>query len=76
MRDCCGCNGHPDSILFIQMYRLVSTYSLVKPPKGNNATGGEVIDVLINLKDVTNIDERWEYWTEQIDTIIDKGINK
>ncbi|XP_071642320.1 uncharacterized protein [Temnothorax longispinosus] len=34
MRHCCGSNEHPDSQLFIQMYKLVSTYSLVKPPKG------------------------------------------
>lgn len=75
MRDCCGSNDHPDSILFIQMYRLVSTYSLVKPPKGSNISGGEILDVLLSIKDITDADERWNEWTNQIDIIVDKGIN-
>ena len=54
------------------MYRLISTYSLLKPPKGSNISGGEILDVLLNIKDITDADERWEQWTGQIDTIIDK----
>ena len=55
------------------MYRLVSTYSLVKPPKGSNISGGEILDILVKLKDITDADERWEQWTGQLDTIVDKG---
>ncbi|XP_033229743.1 uncharacterized protein LOC117181293 [Belonocnema kinseyi] len=75
IKDCCGFSEHPDSIIFIQMYRLVSTYSLVKPPKGCNISGGEILDVLLNLKDTNNVDDRWEISTGKIDTIIDQGIN-
>lgn len=74
MRDCCGSNDHPDSNLFIQMYRLVSTYSLIKPPKGSNISGGEILNELIKLKDIKDIDERWDKWTEKIDSLIDKGV--
>ena len=40
------------------MYRLVSTYSLVKPPKGSNISGGEILDVLLSIKDISDADER------------------
>lgn len=75
MRHCCGSNDHPDSSLFIQMYRLVSTYSLVKPPKGSNVSGGELVDVLLKIKDLKNEDERKQKWDEQIDKILDQGRN-
>ena len=75
MRDCCGSNDHPDSILFIRMYGFVSNYSLVKPPKGSNIFGGEILHVLLSIKDISDADERWNEWTNQIDIIIDKGIN-
>lgn len=75
MRHCCGSNDHPDSALFIQMYKLVSTYSLIKPPKGSNVTGGELIDVLLKIKDIPNVDERRAQWDAQIDTILDKGLH-
>lgn len=57
------------------MYKLVSTYSLVKPPKGSNISGGEIIDMLLKIKDIKNIDERQQQWNAQIDTILDKGLN-
>ncbi|OXU16948.1 hypothetical protein TSAR_015910 [Trichomalopsis sarcophagae] len=37
---------------------LVSTYSLVKPQEGSNISGGEIIDMLLKIKDIQNIDER------------------
>ncbi|KYQ56832.1 hypothetical protein ALC60_04231 [Trachymyrmex zeteki] len=55
---CCGFNEHPDSQLFIQMYKLVSTYSLVKPPKDCNISGGELMDVLLSIKDIKDPEER------------------
>ena len=75
MRHCCGSNDHSDSALFILMYKLVSTYSLVKPPKGSNVSGGEILKVLIDIKDIKAVDERQEQWDAQIDTILDKGSN-
>ncbi|XP_031781272.1 uncharacterized protein LOC116416548 isoform X2 [Nasonia vitripennis] len=75
MRNCCGSNDHPDSTLFIQMYILVSTYSLIKPPKGSNVSGAEIVDVLLSIKDIKNVDDRREQWDAQIDTILDKGVH-
>lgn len=62
MRNCCGSNYHPDSQLFIQMYRLISTYSLVKSPKGCNVSSTEIMNVFLNIKGITDIKERQEQW--------------
>lgn len=75
MRHCCGSNEHPDSQLFIQMYKLVSTYSLIKPPKGCNVSGGELMNVLLSIKDIKNPAERQQQWLDQIDTILDRDKN-
>ena len=55
------------------MYKLISTYSLVKTPKGCNISGGEIIDVLLSIKDITDADERRDHWNDKIDSILDKG---
>lgn len=73
MRNACGCNDHPDSSLFIQTYKLISTYSLVKPPKGSNVSSAEIMQVLLSIKDIKNTEERKDQWNAQIDTILDKG---
>ncbi|XP_011705030.1 PREDICTED: uncharacterized protein LOC105460298 [Wasmannia auropunctata] len=75
MRSCCGCNDHPDSQLYIQTYRLISTYSLVKPPKGCNVSSEEIMNVLLNIKDIADNKEREEQWIAQIDTVLDRGRN-
>ncbi|XP_029668203.1 uncharacterized protein LOC115238478 [Formica exsecta] len=51
-RDASGSSGHSDPLLFIQIYRLMSFYSLVKPPKGSNVEGSEMFDTLLDSKDV------------------------
>lgn len=58
MRYCC--NDHPDSQLFIQIYKLISTYSLVKSPKGCNVSSTEIMNVLLDIKDIPDIKERRE----------------
>lgn len=73
MRECCGANDHPDTTLFMQTYKLVSTYSLIKPPKGCNVEGNEILEALLKLKDVENRNERKERWESIVDTILDKG---
>lgn len=57
------------------MYKLISTYSLIKPPKGSNVSGGEIIDVLLSIKDIKSVYDRREQWDAQIDTILDKGVH-
>ena len=74
MRYFCGTsNDHPDSILFIQMYKLIATYSLIKPPKGANVSGGEMVEALLKFKDITDDKERWSQWQKQLDKIVDTG---
>lgn len=57
MRKSWGANDHLDSILFIQMYRLISTYSLVKPSKWSNVSNVEIFD---------------EHWEGQLNTILNR----
>lgn len=75
MRTSCGSNDHPDSILFIQLFKLISTYSLVKPPKGSNINGGEMLETLMNLDDITKVgaEEPQQIWEETLNNILDKG---
>lgn len=73
MRSACGSNDHPDSILFIQMFRFLSTYSLIKPPKNTNVTGGEMIETLINVQDLSNVNVTKDTLKGELDSIIDKG---
>lgn len=37
--------------MFIQAYRLLSTYSSIKPPRGSNVGGAGMLQVLVELKD-------------------------
>lgn len=73
MRNACGCNDHPDSRLFIQMYKLISTYSLVKPPRGSNIDSGEMLHVLLNINDVSKPEaqEKIEQFQRNIDDFIE-----
>lgn len=74
IRGCCGSHDKPDPLLFIQVYRLISFYSLVKPPKGSNVDGIEVFETLLNEKD-EKIHESKKEWMEALDDIIERGEN-
>ncbi|KAK3909961.1 Transposable element P transposase [Frankliniella fusca] len=50
IRGACGSNQHPDPRLFVNIYRLLMTYSRIKPPRGSNVTGGQVMDALELLR--------------------------
>ncbi|KAK3917087.1 Transposable element P transposase [Frankliniella fusca] len=52
IRGACGSNNHPDPLMFINVYRLLMTYSLIKPPRGSNVTGSEMLQALLDLKDL------------------------
>lgn len=65
MRESCGANDYPD--------RLISTYSLVQPPRGSNISNSEIFDVLLKIKDIDDAEERNEQWHAQLNTILDRG---
>ncbi|XP_058789896.1 uncharacterized protein LOC131663476 [Phymastichus coffea] len=76
MRNYCGSNDHPDSAVFIQTYRLVSIYSLVKPPKESNVTGSDLMKSLTSITDAADINdvEKKQQWDALIDTLLDRGV--
>lgn len=70
----CGSNQHPDPKQFIQVYRLLSCFSLIKPPKGSNITGGEKLKSLINIQISSNKDRQQKLDVEiKLDEILDNG---
>ncbi|XP_024893271.1 uncharacterized protein LOC112468370 [Temnothorax curvispinosus] len=38
IRQSAGCNDHPNCPTFLQLYKLLSVYSVIKPPKFSNCT--------------------------------------
>lgn len=52
MRAAGGCNSHPESLQIGQIFRLMSIYSLVKPPRGSNVSGGEMLQTLLNVENI------------------------
>ncbi|KAK3933106.1 Transposable element P transposase [Frankliniella fusca] len=70
-------NTHPEPRVFIQLFRLLSIYSLVKPCRGSNITGGEMITTLLSLDDLktkTRV-ERQQALQDKLDEIILNGQN-
>ncbi|KAE8738586.1 hypothetical protein FOCC_FOCC015932 [Frankliniella occidentalis] len=72
VRQSCGGNTHPEPRVFAQLFRLLSMYALVKPVRGSNITGGEMITTLLNLKDLNSCSkqERKEALSKKFDEII------
>jgi len=73
MRGACGSNSHPDSLLFVQVYMLLSVYSLVKPIRGSNVTASELLSTIISLKYL--VGEEHKEHKEHFENIIDNIIN-
>ncbi|XP_047984169.1 uncharacterized protein LOC125224761 isoform X2 [Leguminivora glycinivorella] len=73
MRYSCGGNDHPDPKLFGQVYRLASCFSLVKPPKGCNVSGTDLLKSILNAKDLVNNDSNQDkqMWLESLDNLLD-----
>lgn len=77
VRSACGSTDHPDSLLFIQVYRLLSFYSLVKPPKGSNVEGMGVFEILFDSAHIDKeSDENKLQWNKILDDIIQRGNNQ
>ena len=54
IRQAAGCNDHPNSPTFLQLYKLLSVYSIIKPPKFGNCTVSEQPSpqLLLSLRDL------------------------
>ena len=75
MRHACGSNDHSHPQTFLQLYRLLSTYSLVKPSKGSSVAGSEMLNALLDISDVTDdVDSRSSEFRQLLDEILDKGV--
>ncbi|KAK3919871.1 Transposable element P transposase [Frankliniella fusca] len=72
MRQSCGRNTHPEPRVFAQLFRLLSIYSLVKPIRGSNITGGDMVTTLLNLEDLRKKPkaERHKALSDKLDEII------
>ncbi|KAK3907771.1 Transposable element P transposase [Frankliniella fusca] len=75
VRQACGCNTHPDPVQFIQIYRLLSVASLVKPPRGSNITGAEMLQSLLSTHDVMSDKEKERHiqFESELDSLLDEG---
>lgn len=69
MRSACGSNDHPDSTSFCQLFRLMGTYSLVKPPRGSNITGGEILHSLLSSEELPQSTHQEEF-NRRVDALI------
>ena len=72
MRTASGSNDHPDPTIFLQLFRLIGTYSLIKPPKGSNIEGVELFTSLLQKVDKME-DSPHEKMREVIDNILGNG---
>lgn len=71
-----GGSSRANAIQFAQLVKLLSLYSLVKPPRGSNVSGAEMLDSLLKCNDevaMQSVDERKKLLEEQLDKIIDDG---
>lgn len=75
-RSACGDSEHPDSVLFGQVFRLLSSYSLMKPPKGSNVSGAEMLTTLIGFNDLKDTRAGRQEWVKMMDSIIKGNIDK
>ncbi|KAK3931275.1 Transposable element P transposase [Frankliniella fusca] len=75
MRQSCGAHTHPEPKVFAQLYRLLSIYSLVKPVRGSNITGGEMLSTLLDLTDLKEQTgaERKRELESRIDNLLTQG---
>lgn len=70
VREACGSNDHPDSRMFAQIFRLLSSYSLIKPRKGSNVEGSEILKSMLNFSDL-----RHESCKEKLCMILEEVIS-
>ena len=70
-------NSSPESGQIAQIFRLLSLYSLIKPPKGSNVSGGSMLEALIialhcNKDQAMSIKEKFDL---ELDKALQNDIN-
>jgi len=57
IRQVAGSNVHPSAPTFLQLYKLLSTYSILKPPKSGNCTINDdsPLNPVIKISDLKEI---------------------
>ncbi|CAK1580411.1 unnamed protein product [Parnassius mnemosyne] len=74
MRHSCGGNDHPDPKMFAQVYRLASCFSLVRPPKGCNVSGKDLLKTLLGAQGIlTSPNKDKEIWLQNIDIMVERS---
>ncbi|CAH1731084.1 unnamed protein product [Aphis gossypii] len=82
VRQASGPNDHPSTPTFIHIYKILSSYSILKPPKSGNCTILETSAPKITLSDIkqivdTDSSERADKIRNlsiKLDTLIDEGV--
>ena len=74
MRNSCGSNDHADPVMFLQVFRLLCCYSLVKPPKGAHVTGTELLETFMNANNpINSAGGSRKEWFFTLDTMVEFG---
>ncbi|KAK3932916.1 Transposable element P transposase [Frankliniella fusca] len=70
-----GPSSHPDPLQFIQIYRLLSVGSLIKPPRGSNITGADMLQSLLSANDIFEVEalERKIRFEQELENPLDSG---
>ena len=75
IRQQCGPNTTPDPHTFAQLYRLLSVYSLLSPPKNSNVGGAANLNALMSADDPIGKanDEKREEFEAILDQVLSNG---
>lgn len=73
-----GNDEHPNALVFIQLYRLLGSYSLIRSCKGSNVTSAETMKTLLEIRDLKlngNPQDGRKHWYFLLDRVIDEGVD-
>uniref|UniRef100_A0A2S2PSU5 Transposable element P transposase-like RNase H C-terminal domain-containing protein n=1 Tax=Schizaphis graminum TaxID=13262 RepID=A0A2S2PSU5_SCHGA len=80
IRQIAGPNDHPSTPTFLQLYRMLNVYSLLKPPKSGNCKVDEenksildITDLKELMNDTSEREEKVKKLKEKIDILIEEG---
>lgn len=75
MRRAGGSNDHPDPQYFAQLFRLLCCYSLIKPPKGSNVEGPDLLKTLMQTEEsLAAASKSRTEWLQKIDDMLEKQV--